>query len=43
MKPLFCIDITEDKNNFVTNGDEFVVQKTEEYLVEDVLNSAKPG
>ncbi len=40
MKPLFCIDITEDKNNFVTNGDEFVVQKTEEYLVEDVLNSA---
>ncbi len=40
MKPLFCIDITENKNNFVSSGAEFVVQETEEYLIEDALDSA---
>ena len=40
MKPLFCIDVTENKNNFVSSGAEFVAQETEEYLIEDALDSA---
>ena len=35
MKPLFCIDVTLDKNNETVNGSEFITRTTSKQRIEE--------
>ena len=35
MKPLFAIDLTTDKKNDKMNGEEFIIQRTSQELLEE--------
>lgn len=36
IKPIFCVDVTEDKKNMVTNGAEFIVASNENSRLEQI-------
>ena len=35
MKPLFCIDVTLDKNNEIVNGSEFITRTASKEKIEE--------
>lgn len=41
MKPLFCIDVTLDKNNEIVNGSEFITRTASKQKIEEYENKQK--